>query len=310
MTDSPLVLVLILTFNGKDLLEECLSSYSENDYANFEIVLIDNGSSDGTEEYVKKAYPGVRILRSETNLFYSGGFNLGLNYAFDSQQADYALITNNDVKADRHLISALVEAAEEDKSRGFIIGKVYYYDQTDTFQTVGKKADPIMWNGGHIGKGEKDTGQFDTPSEREWCDDIYWLVSRRLYTVTGGYDTEFAFQAEDFDWEVRAKKAGFSIYYTPQAKLWHKESVTLGKTSPAKAYYDARNPLIVHLKYRSPEEFRIFFWIRIKALASGCLNLLIHLRLQHAFAMLKGLGSALVWGLKHKRLTMRHFIEL
>jgi len=304
------VIVLILSFNGKHLLPDSIESYLSNTYSNFRVVVIDNGSTDGTESFILKTYPGVEVIRTEINLKYSGGLNLGLKYAFEMQNADYVLITNNDVVADKNLISELVKIGEMYKEAGFIIGKVYFHDKPDTLQTVGKKFDPVLWNGGHIGHGEKDTGQYDHIEERAWCDDIYWLVKRELYEKTGGYDTEFAFQGEDFDWQVRAKQLGYKIIYTPYAKLWHKESMTIGKTSPFKAYYDARNPLIVHMKYRSADEFRKYFQIRFKQLMSSSFRQLLKLKFRHVWANVSGLTSAIKWGIRNHKLTMRHFIGI
>ena len=307
---NSLVIVLILNFNGKHLLEECISSYLSNDYQDFEVVVVDNGSSDGSEQWVKQNYSRVHVLRSERNLKYSGGFNFGMEYAFREKMADFVLITNNDVKADTKVISSLVELAESDAMAGFVIGKVYYYDSPNVFQTVGKKYDPVLWNGGHIGSREEDMGQYDTIEERAWCDDIYWLVKREVWEKTGGYDTEFAFQGEDFDWQVRAKNLGYKIMYTPHAKLWHKESMTIGRTSPFKAYFDARNPLIVHMKYRSADEFRKVFHIRLKAILKGSLKQLVRIKFKHVWANVSGLVSAIKWGMINHKLTLRHFIGI
>lgn len=302
----PKVIVLILSFNGKHLLEDCIRSYAANDYDNFGLVVIDNGSTDGTREYVASGFPAVKVLRTDINLKYSGGFNLGLEYAFKQESADFVLITNNDVKADKGLIRALVDAAEANEKAGFVIGKVYFHSQPDTLQTVGKKFDPVMWNGGHIGNRERDAGQYDRDEERDWCDDIYWLVKKEVWNRTGGYDTEFAFQGEDFDWQVRAKKLGYKIIYAHRAMLWHKESMTIGRTSAFKAYYDARNPIIVHLKYRSADEFRRFFRIRLRSLLRSSIRQLVRLELRHAWANCSGLCSALRWGIRHKKLSFRH----
>jgi GT2 family glycosyltransferase len=304
------VLVLILSYNGKNLLNDCLRSYLSNSYPSFRVVVIDNGSTDGTREYVESNFPEVKLLRTDINLKYSGGFNFGLKYAFDEQRVDYVLITNNDVVADKNLISALVEIGEKYKEAGFIIGKVYFHEKPDTFQTVGKKYDSVLWNGGHIGHLEKDIGQFDKVEERAWCDDIYWLVRRELYEKTGGYDTEFAFQGEDFDWQVRAKQLGYKIMYTPYAKLWHKESMTIGKTSPFKAYYDARNPLIVHMKYRSADEFREFFHVKLKSILQGSFKQLVKFKFIHVWANLWGTVSAIKWGVRNKILTVGHFVKI
>jgi len=302
----PRVIVLLLNYNGKHLLADSISSYLNNGYSNFEVVVIDNGSTDGTKEWVKQHYPEVEVHRTENNLKYSGGLNFGMEYAFEVKKADYALLSNNDVKADKMLISELIKTVVSDPMIGFTIGKVYYYDDPDILQTVGKKYDPVLWNGGHIGSGEKDEGQYDTVEERAWCDDIYWLVKREVWEKTGGYDTEFAFQGEDFDWQIRAKKLGYKIMYTPHARLWHKESMTIGKTSPLKAYYDARNPLIVHMKYRNADEFRRYFYIRFKTLLHSSCKQLVKLKFRHVWANISGLASALRWGIRNKKLSFRH----
>jgi len=298
----PKVIVLILSYNGMPLLQDSISSYLENDYNNFQVVVVDNGSTDGTMEYVANKYPEVYVHRAEKNLKYSGGLNYGMEYAFDQRKADYALITNNDVKADNNMISALVETAEQSVKTAFTIGKVYYFDLPDTFQTVGKKFDPFLWNGGHIGNNEKDQGQYDSIEERAWCDDIYWLVKKEIWDITGGYDTEFAFQGEDFDWQVRAKKIGYKIMYTPFAKLWHKESMTIGKSSPLKAYYDARNPLIIHMKYRKKQEYMPIINMRFKGHCKSSVKYFLKGKLFFLFSTWHGFFSAIQWGFKNKRL--------
>jgi len=305
--NSERVIVLILSYNGKYLLEESVPSYLENDYSNFEVVVIDNGSADGTKEYVESNWPQVMVLRTEKNLQYSGGFNFGLKYAFDEKNADFVLITNNDVKADKHVISATMEIALKDEKIGFVTGKVYYYDQPDTFQSLGKKYDPVYWNGGHIGRNEKDTGQYDQPIELAWCDDIFWLVRKNVYKEVGGYDREFAFQGEDFDWQARAKLAGYKIWYAPEAMIWHKESMTIGKQSPFKAYYDARNPLIVHMKYRKPEEFKFVFRKRFKSNLKLTFSLLKKLRMVYIFKVWQGFFSAVRWGLRNDKFRISYF---
>jgi GT2 family glycosyltransferase len=305
----PFVIVLILSYNGKHLLEDSISSYLTNDYPNFEVVVIDNGSNDRTNEWVDHNHPGVSVLRTDKNLGYSGGFNFGLDYAFNKKNADYVLITNNDVKADFKIISELVKVAESDPMIGFVTGKVYYYDQPATLQTVGKYEDPVRWNGEHIGKKEIDKGQYDQVAERIFADDIFTLVSRKLYLDTGGYDTTFRFQAEEYDWQARGKKLGYKIYYTPYAKIWHKDSMTIGKRSAFKAYYDARNPMLVILKHKSPEFFRKYFWQHFKnGIIRSSLVSLKQLRPKVSFAIWRGFVSGLIWGFKNKQFSVRHFI--
>ena len=209
-------------------------------------------------------------------------------------------MTNNDVKADTHLISSLIDTAKISEKIGFVIGKVYFYDNPDILQSVGKRHDDVYWSIGHIGGREKDVGQYDSVEERDWCDDIYWLVSSDLYHKTGGYDTEFQFQAEDFDWQVRAKKAGFKIFYTYKSKLWHKDSITIGKNSPFKSYYDFRNPLIVHMKYRTWNEYRYYFSRKIRMLLVSSIKNIFKLRFYFVIMSWRGFFSAIIWLIKNK----------
>jgi len=303
---DPRVIILILSYNGKHLLKDGISSYLANDYPNFEVVVIDNGSTDGTKEWVEQNYPGVFVLRTEKNLGYSGGFNLGLDYAFNKNNADYVLITNNDVKADSKVISELVIVAETDPMIGFVTGKVYYYDEPDLLQSVGYYEDELKWIGGHLGNKQKDTGQFDQIEERTFSDDIFMLVKKELYENTNGYDTNFQFQAEQFDWQIRAKKKGYKIYYTPKAKIWHKDSITIGKTSPFKIYYDVRNSLVVRLKHRDKKYLRPYFkWYFKNMVGIPFIKNLAKGKIKMSASIFNGFFSALAWGLKNKKIPFK-----
>ncbi|MCE1166123.1 MAG: glycosyltransferase family 2 protein [Bacteroidetes bacterium] len=307
---DPKVTVLILSYNGKHLLDEVITSYRTNTYGNFDIAVIDNGSTDGTEEYIARKYAELKLLRVEKNRGYSGGFNFGLEYAFCENKSDFVIITNNDVKADNNVIKELVEIAQADDRNGFVTGKVYFYERPKIFQTIGLIYDPVKINGGHIGWGEEDRGQYDEVTERHFADDVFMLVSRKLYEEVGGYDIEFVLQAEQFDWQFRAKKKGFKIMYTPYAKIWHKDSMTIGRNSPSKSYYDSRNPMIVLMKYLEPDAFRRYFWLHIrKDIIRPSLVNLKNSRIDISIKIWEGFVSAIQWGFNNNKLTIKHFIK-
>lgn len=304
---NPKVIVLVLSYNGKYLLDDALNSYLKNNYDNYQIMVIDNGSSDGTEDYVKSLFEKVIVSRLEKNQGYSGGFNFGLNIAFNELNADYALITNNDVVADKDIIKELVKVAKTDEKIGFTTGKVYYYEKKDTLQTVGMSYDPVRLNGGHIGIKEVDKGQYEEVCERYFADDVFTMVSKKLYKEIGGYDNEFVLQAEQFDWQMRAKEKGYKIMYTPHAKLWHKESMTIGKHSTTKLYYDARNPMIVLMKYTEAKAFKKYFWLHFwKDTFRASLVNIKNMNIKIGFSIWGGFYSGLYWGIKNKKLTLKH----
>jgi len=311
MQTSLLVYVLILNYNGEDVIADCVGSVLKSDYPNLQIVVIDNGSKDTSIKTIKEKFntTKITIIENGSNLGYSRGFNVGLKYAFEEKNADYCLIMNFDTIIDTKAINELLRIAQQDEKIGFVTGKVYYYDRPNILQTVGKKEDSIRWNGEHIGRGEEDKGQYDEVCERHFIDDVFTLVSRNLYKDIGGYNPIFFLEAEQYDWQARAKKQGYKIIYTPYAKLWHRESYAIGKNSAKKFYYDARNPLIVIMLHKSPPFFRRYLQNQVKRTLLASFKLMIKLRFYAALKNIEGLFSGIWWGIRNKKLTRRHFIN-
>jgi GT2 family glycosyltransferase len=272
--------------------------------------VIDNGSTDGSA-YALRSHFGerIKVIENKANLGYARGFNVGLRYSFVEKGADYCLVMNNDTIIGAESIRELVKVAQFDSTIGFVTGKVYYYDDPSILQTVGKEYHPVFWNGSHIGNGEKDLGQYDSIRELHFADDIFTLVSRYLYETVGGYNPLFFLESEEYDWQARAKSAGYRILYTPHAKLWHRVSMTLGKDSVLKAYYDARNPLLVILLNKSPEFFKKYMqhYFSSRILRSS-LVYLKHGRFSAAYAKWQGFCSAIAWGIRNRKFKLQHFL--
>lgn len=296
----PKVMVLILSYNGKQLLEESISSYMACNYPDFQVAVIDNGSTDGTEAYVKLNYNNVRLLRTEKNLGYSEGMNFGLRYAFEQNSYEYALLSNNDVRVDPNIITTLVEAAKNYEKVAFVTGKIYYYDRPSTLQSIGRTWHPGMLKSISLGKNAVDNGQFEFDRQVDFCDDVFWLVNSEIYNKIGGYDPQFFLQCEDFDWQLRARNAGYKIIYAHKAMLWHKVSATIGKRSPQKAYYDARNSLVVIMKNLPSHYARPYVKNKVfSELIPTLLKQGLKGRVLISTAMLRGILSAFFWKLKH-----------
>jgi GT2 family glycosyltransferase len=301
----PRVTALTLNWNGRRWLGECVKSLLELDYPNYEVVVIDNGSTDGSQDYVRTDFPGVTLLENETNLGYARGFNVGLEYGY-RHGADYFLIMNNDAVIDRDALKALVQTAQERPAAGFVTGKVYWYDRRNVFQTVGKFEDPIYWSGRHIGWYETDVGQYEEVSERMFMDDIFTLVSRRLYEEIGGYDPQLFLQCEEFDWQARAKRQGWRLYFNPRAKLWHHGSLSMGGVgSPTSEYFFVRNAIIVMARHAGWRRFARFYVVlvvsRLFVLATGTVRRAPTLR-SRAGAVI-GLLDGTLWLFHHRMAT-------
>lgn len=295
---KPKVFVITLNWNGKNWLGDCLSSILAMDYPNFEVVVVDNGSTDGSVEFVRQNFPTIYVIETGSNLGYARGFNAGLEYATQNG-AQYFLIMNNDTVIDSGALTALVETIQNQPNAGFVTGKIYFYDHPDILQTVGKKEDPIRWNGDHIGSGEKDIGQYENIEERVFLDDVMTLVSRRMYDEIGGYDPQFFLQSEEFDWQVRAKRRGWKFYYTPKAKLWHRVSMSMGGFgNPIGRYFDIRSQMVVIARHGNLNQFiRYYIWTGFHVLNSFTRGLLRFnwARLKPRLAMLLGFIAGTFW---------------
>lgn len=122
----PKAIVVTLNWNRKEDTIECLKSLLELDYANYEIVVVDNGSMDGSAQAIRQSFPNITVIENKENLGYSLGMNTGIKYALE-QGVKYVLIMNNDTVIDKGALTELVKVAESDPTIGFVTGKAYFY---------------------------------------------------------------------------------------------------------------------------------------------------------------------------------------
>jgi GT2 family glycosyltransferase len=227
VTADPLVYIIILSWNGKNDTVECLRSLQLLEYSRCKLLLVDNASSDGTVEAVRQNFPEVELIVNERNLRFAGGNNVGINYAV-AHGAEYVLLLNNDTVVDRALVRTLVDAAESAPAAGMAGPKIYYYHERNRLWYAGGEIDwkkGWMW---HVGVREDDQGQYDKRTETDFISGCCMLVKRRVIETVGAFDESYYIYGEDVDWCVRASRAGFLLEFVPQAKLWHKLSVSSG----------------------------------------------------------------------------------
>jgi hypothetical protein len=244
LSEEPLVVALVLTWNQKEDTLRCLRSFQSVDYRKLEVVLVDNGSNDGTRESVNNEFPSVHVVSNPFNSGVAGGRNIGIDYANRHFAYDYLLYIDNDTLVTRDFIHPLVEALETNASIGIAAPKLYTLDEEGVLDSAGG-ANVNFWTGstGRRGYGEIDRGQYDTPDTPPCVPAGIALVRRAVIDKCGGFDTEFnPYGPEDLDFSLRAKAHGFTFRYVPASVIYHKGNKTGFNTyTPEYAAIKGRN---------------------------------------------------------------------
>lgn len=240
----PRVLGIVLNYNGRDLTLASVASLLALDYPALDLLVIDNGSTDGSDQAVAARFPGVRRLRTEDNLGISGGLNLGFRLGL-AEGYDYLMPMNNDIEVAPDLLTELVRAAAADPGLGCVGPKCYYY--------FGDRR--RIWSaGGELrfreavtrerGMGELDRGQFDADAEVGYVNGALMLIRREAMLRTGLWDPVYHVSVEDADWCARMKRAGFRCGYVHRARLWHMVSPTTGGYVAGRTFRTGRSTAI------------------------------------------------------------------
>jgi GT2 family glycosyltransferase len=246
ISTAPHVAIVILAFNGRDDTMRCLESIEQVEWDELSTIVVDNASSDGLVDAVQERHPHVQVIRSERNLGFAGGNNLGLRAAYEAG-ADYMLILNNDTVVDPASIRELVSEAERRPDAGALCPLIYYMDPPDRIWYAGARFDPRRgYNGRHTGYRERDGGQYAGTRETGRATGAAILVPRRTIDDVGYLDERLFLHVEDVEWSLRMRGAGYRILLVPSARVWHRVSVAMGgEHSPSSAYYAIRNTLAV-----------------------------------------------------------------
>jgi len=242
-----LVYVIILNWNGKEDTIECLRSVQALDYPHYQVLVVDNASSDGSPEQIRVAFLDVELIVNEVNLGYAGGINVGIKRALE-EGADYVLLLNNDTLVDERLLAELLKAGESDPQIGILTPKIYYHGGTRIwFAGADKRRFPpgIAWPG----HGKLDGPAYSRQREVDYATGCGIMIKAEVLRAVGLFDTTYFMYHEDLDLCERAKRAGYKVVYVPSAKMWHKVSASTGERSAIKWYYLARYIVPFYLRY-------------------------------------------------------------
>lgn len=241
----PLVSVIIVNYNGLGLLEDCLGSLRGQTFRDFEVILVDNASTDGSLAFVRENYPEVMILRNRENLGYGKGNNAGIM----TSKGQYLCLLNNDTKADPNWLLRLVEASSKgDRNVGMYASKILNYDHPEVIDNTGL----VMYRDGIArgrGRLEKDIGQFGSNEEVFFPSGCAGFYKKEMLDEIGLFDEDFFLYLDDVDIGLRARMSGWKCIYVPDAVVYHKYSATTDPYSPLKAYLVERNRIWIVIKY-------------------------------------------------------------
>ena len=220
---SPRVTVVVPNWNGERFLSTCLGSLRRQTYGDFETVLVDNGSSDGSVAFVEENFPEVRIVR----LPHNGGFTAAVNAGIGASEAEYVVLLNNDTEVEQRWLEALVRAADEHPEAGLFASKLVDFRDRRLLDGAG---DALRKTGlpYRIGHGEIDRGQFEEEALVFGACAAGALYRRRLFDEVGVFDGDFFSNCEDGDLSFRAQLAGYRCLYVPGSVVYHVGSASTG----------------------------------------------------------------------------------
>jgi GT2 family glycosyltransferase len=257
---GPRVSIIVLTYNGRHLLKECLDSILDQTYRNAEVIVVDNGSSDGSPEFLKAQYGGrAKLILHHENLGFAEGNNLGIAAA----GGEFVALLNNDAVADSRWLEELMTAVSGSGPEvGMWASKILFHDNRDVIDTAGHLIYRDGLNRGR-GKNEPDNGQYDRQEEVFFPSGCAALYAKKMLAVVGGFDPDFFAYGDDTDLGIKARLAGWTCLYVPTAVVFHRSSATAGAYSQLKAYLVERNRIWVLIKYFPPRDifFSVFYTI-------------------------------------------------
>lgn len=306
-TTEPFCSVIIVTYNGRNLLERFLPSVEKLDYQNYEVIIVDNASTDGSRTFIKSDYPHFGLVRSAKNFGTAEGSNLGLPHA----KGEYILWLSNDMELDPSLLRWLVETAESSPEIGICTCKMR------RITAKGKKLNIIDSVGGDLdilgfpsarGINEPDKGQLDKTSEVFFSFGGAMLIKREVINKIGAYDPTFFTLADDIDLCWRAHLIGYKVVAQPKAVLYHRVSATLGTIfgRSKKRYMSERNTFRMLLKNYSTPTLAKIFPLYLGLLTAEITLFLILRKLRLVTAYLK----AIIWNLYNFKDTWTQHVAI
>jgi GT2 family glycosyltransferase len=237
------VSVIVANWNRRDLLRACLKSLDNQTATEFEVIVVDNGSEDGSAEMVEREFARARVIRNRENC----GFCAANNQGIEASQAEFVALLNNDAEARPGWLQALLDALDRRPDCGMAASKILVWEDPSRIDKAGHLIYPDGQNRGR-GSGEPDRGQYDSIEETLWPDGCAAMYRRRMLADIGGFDEDLFAYADDAELGLRARIAGWRCVYAPDAVVRHHRGVTLGLRSTRRLELIERNRVLLAAK--------------------------------------------------------------
>jgi GT2 family glycosyltransferase len=239
--NTSLVSVITINYNHSDVTAACLDSLKNITYPHIEIIVVDNASPNEDASWLKEAYPHIRYIKSEKNLGFAGGNNLGIKHS----SGEYVLLLNNDTEVEPGFLEPLISKCRDNDDAGAVSPKIRYHHTPDMLQYAGFTSIHKLTIRNHaVGFNQIDKGQFDKDSVTFYAHGAAMLVPRKVIEEVGMMADIFFLYYEELDWGFRIRQSGKKIYYVHNSLIYHKESVSTGFYSPLQVYYLNRSRIL------------------------------------------------------------------
>lgn len=259
-----LVSVVVVNFNGRNFLQNCLSSLRGISFplGKYEIIVVDNNSTDGSVNMVKEKFPQAKIIELSQNT----GFSKGCNLAAEKALGDYLVFLNNDTIVDKNWLNFLYRAVIKSADMAAVSSKILFMEKYNGQRRIQSAGVDIFKNGYARDRGVvvKDKQQiyaidkgFDEAEEILSFNGGSVIINRQVFTSLGGFDESYFLYYEDVDFSLRLQRAGFKIFYEPKSIVFHHHAATSGEFSPLFIYHTEKNRLATLIKH-----FPIFVVLR------------------------------------------------
>ena len=305
MTDThpPTFSIIVVNFNGLAFLKGCFDSLMRTTYPGVEFIMVDNGSTDDSIPFVEQNYPRVQVVKSPTNLSYSGGNNLGIRHA----AGKYLVLLNNDTEVTPGWLEPLAEEFDSDASIAACQPKILMLTRKSSFEYAGAAGGFMDRFGFPFLRGrivdviEEDHGQYQSHVDLFWTSGAAMAIRKRVLDEVGLLDEDFVLHMEEIDLCWRLHLQGYRLRARPDAVVYHYGGGTLSRRKPVKLYYNLRNSIFMLLKNTSTR--RLLWVLPIRSLfdLAFLIKSLLILDLKNAATV----PAAYAWLLTHLRLILK-----